>query len=87
VLIPAIKNGSTIRHAALMGGLLGLFAYGTFDLTALALIEGWPLIVTIVDMLWGTVLTAGTASASLWITQTFLKGAASARQKNEKTMS
>jgi uncharacterized membrane protein len=87
VLIPAIKNGSTIRRVALMGGLLGLFAYGTFDLTALALLEGWPVIVTIVDMFWGTFLTAGTASASLWITQTLLKGDESARQKAEKAMS
>ena len=62
VLVPAIRSGSKIYHVALRGGLLGLFAYGTFVLTALALLEGWPVIVTIVDMAWGTILTAGTAS-------------------------
>jgi uncharacterized membrane protein len=72
VLTPAIRSGSGIGHVALRGGLLGLFAYGTFDLTALALIEGWPIIVTIVDMAWGTILTAGTASGAFWISRTFM---------------
>ena len=73
VLVPALKNGSRVRHTALMGGLLGLFAYGTFDLTALALLEGWPVVVTLVDMVWGTALTAATASGSLWTIHRFLK--------------
>ena len=73
VLAPAIRSGSGVRHVAWKGGLLGLFAYGTFDLTALALLEGWPLIVTVVDMAWGAMLTAGTASGSLWVARTFLK--------------
>jgi uncharacterized membrane protein len=72
VLAPAIRSGSRIGHVALRGGLLGVFAYGTFDLTALALLEGWPVIVTIVDITWGTILTAGTASGALWISRTFL---------------
>lgn len=73
VLLPALKNGTGIRGTALMGGMLGLFAYGTFDLTALALLAGWPLVVTVVDMLWGTLLTAGTASGALWVLRTVLK--------------
>ena len=72
VLAPAIRSGSRITQVALRGCLLGMFAYGTFDLTALALLEGWPAIVTIVDMIWGTILTASTASSAYWITQTFL---------------
>jgi uncharacterized membrane protein len=72
VLTPAIRSGCGIGHVALRGGLLGVFAYGTFDLTALALIKGWPAIVTIVDMVWGTILTAGTASGAFWISRTFL---------------
>jgi uncharacterized membrane protein len=72
VLAPAIRSGSKLCHVALMGGLLGVFAYGTFDLTALALLEGWPVIVTIVDMVWGAVLTGGTASGAYWISRTFL---------------
>jgi uncharacterized membrane protein len=73
VLIPALKNGSGVLHVMVMGGLLGLFAYSTFDLTALALFKDWPFVVAIVDMVWGTLLTAGTAAATLWIIQNVLK--------------
>ncbi len=72
VLVPAIRSGSKIYHVALMGSLLGVFAYGTFDLTALALLKGWPITVTIVDMVWGTILTGGTASGAYWISRIFL---------------
>jgi uncharacterized membrane protein len=71
VVVPAINHGSGLGRTALMGGLLGLFAYGTFDLTALALFEGWPLIVTIVDMSWGSILTAGTSCGTLWVARIF----------------
>jgi uncharacterized membrane protein len=73
VLIPALKNGSGVWHVIVMGGLLGLFAYSTFDLTALALFKDWPVIVAVVDMVWGTLLTAGTAATTLWIMQHVLK--------------
>lgn len=73
VLVPAIRANTSIRRTAGMGGLLGLLAYGTFDLTALALLEGWPVIVTAVDMAWGATLTGGAAGGSLWIARNFLK--------------
>jgi len=40
------------------GALLGLIAYGTYNLTNHATIKGWPLTMTIVDMSWGTLATA-----------------------------
>ena len=73
VIFPALKNGSGILHVFVMGGLLGLFAYSTFDMTALALLKGWPVVVAVVDMAWGTLLTAVTAAVTLWIMQNFLK--------------
>ena len=54
---PALQAGSLTR-ALLLGGLLGLLTYGTYDLTNLATVKGWPLLVTLVDLAWGTVLTA-----------------------------
>ena len=44
--------------AALYGALFGLIAYATYDLTNLATLQGWPLVVTAVDMVWGAALTA-----------------------------
>ena len=69
VLIPALKNGSGTLRVMGMGGLLGLFAYGTFDLSALALFKNWPLIVAVVDIAWGSILTASTAAISHQIFQ------------------
>ena len=73
VLIPALQSGSSVMHVMVMGGLLGLFAYSTFDLTALALFKEWSVIVTVVDIAWGAFLTASTASITHWITQNLLK--------------
>lgn len=52
------------RHAALRGALLGLFAYGTYDLTNLAVLKGWPPLLAFVDMAWGGLLTAASAAAA-----------------------
>jgi uncharacterized membrane protein len=67
VSVPALKQDTSILRAAAMGALLGIFAYGTFDLTALALIRGWSALITVVDMVWGAVLTGGTVAAVLWL--------------------
>lgn len=59
---PALAAGSWSR-ASLAGALFGFFAYATYDLTNLATLKGWPLSVALVDLVWGTVLTAVAATA------------------------
>jgi uncharacterized membrane protein len=54
---PGLQAGSLAR-TLLLGGLFGLVTYATYDLTNMATVKGWPLIVTVVDMAWGTVLAA-----------------------------
>jgi len=66
VVLPAVEHGSWIR-ALLLGGLLGMVAYATYDLSNLATLKSWPLIVSIVDILWGTTLSAIVASISYFI--------------------
>lgn len=66
VVSPGVREGSPARAAAL-GALFGLVAYATYDLTNLATIKGWPLTVTLVDLVWGTVLTATTGAASTFV--------------------
>lgn len=56
-VVPAVRSGSP-GQAIMLGAILGLCAYGTYDITNLATVKGWPVIVAIVDMAWGTVLTA-----------------------------
>ena len=57
VISPAVQKHSWI-HAILSGALFGLVSYATYDLTNLATIKGWPVLVTLVDLAWGMVLSA-----------------------------
>jgi len=52
---PALLRGRPVE-ALFLGALLGLISYATYDLTNLAPLKDWPLVVTIVDLVWGTVL-------------------------------
>jgi len=66
VLVFAVLPGlsaDSLGRTVLLGAFLGFFAYATFDLTSMALIEGFPWIVVVVDLAWGTVLTASVAAA------------------------
>lgn len=63
VVQPALEKDSFVR-AALLGGLFGLIAYATYDMTNLATIRNWPVRVAVVDMLWGTVLCAVVSMAA-----------------------
>jgi len=64
--LPALEKGA-IRQALIMGALFGFFAYATYDLTNLATLKDWPLMVVVVDIIWGVVLTAAVAGASFFI--------------------
>lgn len=61
--------------AAARGAVFGLTAYATYDLTALSVIRDWPLSLSLLDMAWGTVLTAVAAGATVWIMGRFRKAA------------
>jgi uncharacterized membrane protein len=60
-IYPGVLAGK-VTTALLWGALFGFFTYATYDLTNLATLRDWPLMVTIVDIVWGTVLGAGVAS-------------------------
>lgn len=57
VISPAVEKHSWI-HAVVYGAFFGLITYATYDLTNLATLKDWPLIITIVDLIWGSVLAA-----------------------------
>lgn len=50
--------GRTLATAA----LFGFFAYATYDLTNLATLRQWPLGLSLLDMAWGTALSAAAAA-------------------------
>jgi uncharacterized membrane protein len=59
---PALAAGSW-RKALRLGALLGLVAYATYDLSNLSTLEGWPVTVTVVDIVWGVLVSAVAALA------------------------
>ena len=57
VIAPAVESGS-LSKAVLLGLFFGFITYQTYELTNYALIRDWPLIVVVVDILWGMVLSS-----------------------------
>jgi uncharacterized membrane protein len=57
----------SMREVILRGALFGLVAYATYDLTNLATLRDWPVFVTVVDLVWGTFLTAATSAVAVWL--------------------
>jgi uncharacterized membrane protein len=55
VIRPALAHGALLS-ALPLGALFGLISYATYDLSNLATLRDWPLIVTVVDLVWGTIL-------------------------------
>jgi uncharacterized membrane protein len=66
VIMPAMEKGSWVR-ALLVGALFGLITYATYDLTNLATVKNWPLLVTVVDLAWGATLAAAVSTATYLI--------------------
>jgi uncharacterized membrane protein len=58
---PALQSQSWAT-ALVLGILLGVIAYGTYDMT-LATLRGWPAALSAVDLIWGSALTGLSATA------------------------
>ena len=70
-VLPAVAKDS-LRHAAVWGALFGFFTYATYDLTNLALLKDWPIVIVIVDILWGVVLCSAVATLSFFVAKWLL---------------
>ena len=69
---PALIEGVPL-NALFFGALLGFISYATYDLTNLATLKDWPLIVTVVDLIWGTVLGGAVSFISTLLGRAVLK--------------
>lgn len=68
----AVRAGlaaSSFRTSFVYGGLLGLMAYGTYDLTNQATLANWSTTLTVADLIWGSTLSAVSSCAGHWITE------------------
>lgn len=70
ILLFAVRPGleaQSLGRACLWGALFGFFTYATYDLTNLATLRDWPVLIAIVDILWGTALCTLVAAGSYLI--------------------
>jgi len=67
IMFFAMHGSQNWQTVAFKGAIFGFVAYATYDLTNLATLKDWPLAITIIDLVWGTLLTASTAFVSYLI--------------------
>jgi uncharacterized membrane protein len=72
VVKPALAAGRPLE-ALLLGALFGLISYATYDLSNLATLKDWPVVVTVVDLVWGTVLGGSVSFVSALLGRALLK--------------
>jgi uncharacterized membrane protein len=58
VFLALTPRPATLRVAALRSAVLGLAAFGVYDLTNLSTLRGYTVLMTVVDMAWGTFASA-----------------------------
>jgi uncharacterized membrane protein len=69
-IVPALGEGGWIK-ALLLGAVLGLVAYGTYDITNLSTLKAWSVKLAVIDIAWGTALTAVSATIGYWAVKAF----------------
>ena len=67
VLVFVSGSGATWQSTLIYGALFGLFCYATFELTALSLLKHWTWSVVVLDIAWGSAVTAVSSTAGLLV--------------------
>lgn len=60
-----------LTNVALYGAVVGFLAYGTYDMTNLSTVRDWPMMLSIVDLIWGTILSSVVATVAAWSVRQF----------------
>ena len=68
LIFASVSAGTNWQSALLYGALFGLFCYSTFELTNMAMLKHWSWKVVVVDIAWGSFVTALSATLGLLIT-------------------
>lgn len=66
VTVPEATNSSW-QGTAMLAALFGFFTYATYDLTNLATLKNYPVQLALIDMLWGSFVSAIAATAGKWV--------------------
>jgi uncharacterized membrane protein len=62
---------SSWQYALFAGMFFGFITYSTYDMTNYATIKNWPLIITVIDIIWGSFLCGLTSFLSYHIINYF----------------
>ncbi len=73
IVWPGITADTGLMQIACRGALLGLLAYGTYDLTNQATLQNWPVFITVADMLWGGFLTGTVSVLAVYFYRLFVR--------------
>jgi len=57
------QTGLSLVNIAFYGAVVGFIAYGTYDVTNLATLKNWPVLMSIVDFVWGICISSAVAVA------------------------
>jgi uncharacterized membrane protein len=60
-------GGATWQSTLLYGALFGFFCYATFELTSMSMLKNWSWAVVVLDIAWGSFVTAVSATAGLLV--------------------
>lgn len=72
VINPALAK-SSILWALGAGAAFGFICYATYDLTNLATVKDWPVLITVIDLAWGSFICAAVSSSTYYILTSVLK--------------
>jgi uncharacterized membrane protein len=61
VIYPLVQTTGCPMQSLWKGALFGFTAYATYDLTNMATLKNWPVLLVFVDLVWGTILTGGSS--------------------------
>lgn len=70
VVLPSVTHGRWLQAAG-RGALLGLVAYGTYDLSNWATLQIWSAPLALMDMAWGMVATCLAGLVGYWAANRF----------------
>lgn len=71
-VLPGLSDGGW-KRALVWGGMFGLFAYGTYDLTNLATLKTWSLKLSLIDMAWGACVSAVSSAIACGVAMRLLR--------------
>lgn len=73
IIDPALRNQWSTGAIVVRAALLGLVVYGAYDLTNLAVLKGWSVPITVIDIAWGMTFTVLVSLITVYFSKLLIK--------------